>query len=284
MKTEFKCIPCALNSYQRLAETGVIPESQKEAILRRLLNLLAAFDYNLSPPVLGCRMHALIRESIDNPDPYHQIKEQYNHQMMDRYSKFEDLINKSDDQFDTAMRLAIAGNVIDFGSQHQLDIMESIDRVMEARLAIDDSRQLRQDLEQADSLLYIGDNCGEIVLDKLLLTTLNVPQKYFVVRDSPILNDATYEDAIFTGIDKMATVLTTGDNSPGAVWESTSEQFKSAFVNADVIISKGQGNFEGLLDIGHQSIYFLLVTKCDIVAEKRGVESGRFIVRKGIIS
>ena len=282
MKTELKCIPCALTSYQRLTETGVIPESQKEAILRRLLNLLAAFDYNLSPPVLGCKMHALIRESIDNPDPYLQIKEKYNHLMMDRYSKFEDLINRSEDPFDTAMRLAIAGNVIDFGSQHQLDIMETIERVIEARLAIDDSRQLRQDLEQADSLLYIGDNCGEIVLDKLFLSSLNVAQKYFVVRESPIINDVTHEDAILTGIDKVAKVITTGDNSPGAVWESTSEQFKSAFVNSDVIISKGQGNFEGLMDVDHQSIYFLLVTKCDIVAEHVGVETGKYVVKKGI--
>jgi uncharacterized protein with ATP-grasp and redox domains len=204
--------------------------------------------------------------------------------MMDLYAKFEEMVKESKDPFNTAIRLAIAGNVIDFGSQHQLDIMESIERVIDATLAIDDSNQLRQDLEQADSLLYIGDNCGEIILDKLLLTTLNVPQKYFVVRDSPILNDATHEDAIFTGIDKVAAVLTTGDNSPGAVWEYTSEQFKSAFVNADVIISKGQGNLEGLLHVGHQSIYFLLVTKCDIVAEKLGVESGRFVIKKGIIS
>ena len=160
--------------------------------------------------------------------------------------------------------------------------MESIDRVMEARLAIDDSRQLRQDLEQADSLLYIGDNCGEIVLDKLFLSSLNVAQKYFVVRDSPIINDVTFEDAILTGIDKVAKVITTGDNSPGVVWESTSEQFKSAFVNSDVIISKGQGNFEGLMDVDHQSIYFLLVTKCDIVAENVGVETGKYVVKKGI--
>ena len=110
---------------------------------------------------------------------------------------------------------------------------------------------------------------------------LNVAQKYFVVRESPIINDVTFEDAILTGIDKVAKVITTGDNSPGAVWESTSEQFKSAFLNADVIISKGQGNLEGLMDVDHKSIYFLLVTKCDIVAEKVGVETGKYVVKKG---
>ncbi len=281
MNIQLECIPCTLNSYLLLAETGVIPESQKEVILRRMLKLFATLDFNQSPPVLGCKMHALIRESINDPDPYHRIKEEYNHMMMDLYPEFEGMINGSEDPFDIAMRLAIAGNVIDFGSQHQYDVRETINRVMDAKLAIDHSRQLRADLEQAGSLLYIGDNCGEIVLDKLFLSLLEVPHKHFAVRDSPIINDVTYEDAILTGMDKIATVITTGDNSPGAVWESTSEQFQRVFKNADVIISKGQGNLEGLLDVAHESIYFLLVTKCDLIAKRVGTKKEEFIVKKG---
>jgi len=250
-------------------------------MLRRMLKLFATLDFNQSPPVLGCKMHALIRESINNPDPYHQIKEEYNHMMMDLCPKFEELINGSEDPFDTAMRLSIAGNVIDFGTPYQLDIMGTINRVMDAKLAIDNSPQLRIDLEQAESLLYIGDNCGEIVLDKLFLSHLDVPIKYFAVRNSPIINDVTYEDAILTGMDKVAKVITTGDNSPGAVWESTSEQFREVFMHADVIISKGQGNLEGLLDVPHDSIYFLLVTKCDLIANRLNTEKEEFIVKKG---
>jgi uncharacterized protein with ATP-grasp and redox domains len=270
-----------LNSYLRLAETGVIPESHKEEILRQMLHVFATFDYNQSPPVLGCKMHTLIRESINNPDPYRQIKAEYNQMMTDLYAKFERMVKRSEDPFNAAMRLAIAGNVIDFGSQHQLDIMETINRVMDENFAIDHSPQLRVDLEQADSLLYIGDNCGEIVLDKLFLSMLDVPVKYFAVRESPIINDVTYEDAILTGIDKVAKVITTGDNSPGAVWESTSEQFQTVFKNADVIISKGQGNLEGLMDVTHASLYFLLVTKCDLIAKRVGTRKEEFIVKKG---
>jgi len=281
MKIQLECVPCTLNSYLRLAETGVIPESQKEKILCRMLNVFAAFDYNQSPPVLGCKMHALIRESINDPDSYHRIKEKYNQMMMDLYPEFERLVKGSEDPFDMAMRLSIAGNVIDFGSQHQLDIMETINLVMDAKLAIDNSPQLRAALDQADSLLYIGDNCGEIVLDKLFLSLLDVPLKYFAVRESPIINDVTFEDAIVTGMDKVAKVITTGDNSPGAVWESTSEQFQTIFRNADVIISKGQGNLEGLLDVAHESIYFLLVTKCDLIAKRVGAKKEEFIVKKG---
>jgi uncharacterized protein with ATP-grasp and redox domains len=281
MKIQLECIPCSLNSYLRLVRTGVIPEDQEEEIFRRMLTLFAAIDFDQSPPVLGCKMHALIRESLHDPDPYHRIKAAYNQMVMDLYPELEKKVHGSENPFDTAMRLAIAGNVIDFGARYQLDIMGTIDRIMDAKLAVDHSLRLKVDLEQAETLMYIGDNCGEIVLDKLFLSVLDVPVKYFVVRDSPIINDVTYEDAILTGIDKVATVISTGDNSPGAVWESTSKQFQHIFRTADVIISKGQGNLEGLLDVPHKSIYFLLVTKCDLMAERVGVRKKEFIVKKG---
>ncbi len=281
MNTEFKCIPCAVNSYLRLAETGVIPESRKEEILRRLLKFLSEVEYHYSPPVLGRMLHSLIRELLQNPDPYHQIKEKYNRMMLELYSSFEEMVDMSQDPFDTAMRLAIAGNVIDFGSQYQLDVMDTINGVMEAKLAIDDSLHLRNDLKHATNLLYIGDNCGEIVLDKLFLGSINLPKMYFVVRDGPIINDATLNDANMAGIEKVAKVITTGDDAPGAVWESTSKEFKDHFINADVIISKGQGNLEGLIDVPHDNIYFLLVTKCELIAELIGTQKGEFVVKKG---
>jgi len=155
--------------------------------------------------------------------------------------------------------------------------------VKEHELAIDDSRFLRDDLEHAQTLLYVGDNCGEIVLDKLFLETIDISQKNFVVRESPVINDITLEDAKMTGIDKIATILTTGDDSPGAVWESASKDFRDHFNNADVIISKGQGNLEGLIDVPHDHVYFLLVTKCDLIGEKIGTRNGDFVVKRGSV-
>lgn len=158
MDMQFECIPCSLNSYLRLVETGVIPEPLQEPILRRLLKLFSKIEYDQSPPVLGRKMHRLICEFLQNPDPYHQIKEKYNRMILELYSKLEGLIYRSKDPFDTAMRLAIAGNAIDFGPQKQLDVMDTISRVLGAKLAIDDSWHLRHDLKQSTSLLYIGDN------------------------------------------------------------------------------------------------------------------------------
>jgi uncharacterized protein with ATP-grasp and redox domains len=281
MKTQFECIPCAINSYLRLVDSDVIPQPQKETILRQLLEYLTRIDFDVSPPILGREIHEIIRGSMQNSDPYDKIKRSFNRMMLELYPTFKAMVDRSKDPFDTAMRLAIAGNVIDFGAKYQFDVMTSINKVMEQTLAIDDSLKLREDLKNANTLLYVGDNCGEVVLDKLFLESINIPRKYFVVRKSPVINDITMDDARITGIDKIATVITTGDNSPGAVWGSASKDFKDHFRNADVVISKGQGNLEGLIDVNHDHIYFMLVVKCDLVAKRIETEKEAFVVKKG---
>ncbi len=244
MKMSLDCIPCIINNFVQLLKKDDIPETIREPALRRLLTLLSQADYRQSPPVLGRDIHRMIRQELNDPDPYRDVKARYNQMLLDLYPKFEAMVNRAEDSFDTAMRLAIAGNVIDFGSQHRLDIFETIDRVMEAQLAIDDSQLLRTDLAAATHLLYIGDNCGEIVLDKLFLSHIDVEHISFVVRNGPVINDITMEDARMVGIDQIADIITTGDDSPGAVWETASDEFKRIFNEADIIISKGQGNLE----------------------------------------
>lgn len=279
MNTSIDCIPCIVISFIRLLKLEELPHRVQEETMRKLLRFVAEADYEKSPPILGREMHRMIREELNNSDPYKEIKKKYNKMMLDMYLEFEEMIEASLDQFDMAMRLAIAGNVIDFGPQEQLDIMETINRVVHSKLSIDDSKLLKKDLRNANSLLYIGDNCGEIVLDKLFLETINSPNTYFAVRSGPVINDATIEDARMVGIDKIAKVISTGDDAPGVVLESCSEEFIRIFNNSDVIISKGQGNLEGLIDV-EQNIYFLLVTKCDLVGNLIDTAKGDFVVKR----
>lgn len=282
MKTEFACIPCAINSYFRICETGVVEDEARESLLRKLLSLLSESSYEMSPPAIGQKIHRLIRQELNNTDPYKAIKEKFNTQMLDLVPELEKRVLDSEDHFNAAMRMAIAGNVIDFGAKYQYDILEAIDQVMLSDLALDDSEKLREAIHNAQSLMYIGDNCGEIVMDKLFLQQIDVPKKYFVVRGTPIINDVTSVDAAYVKMEEVATIVTTGDDSPGAVWESTSEEFRTLFDQADVVISKGQGNLEGLLEIRHKNIYFLLVTKCELIADKLGTEKGVYVVSKGL--
>jgi uncharacterized protein with ATP-grasp and redox domains len=272
-------IPCSINNFLRLIKTGIVPEKLKDPVLRELLKFFSEEDYNQSPPALGQKMHRMLREFSKNSDPYEEIKRKYNRMMMDKYLDFKKIIEDSQDPFETAVRLAIAGNVIDFGSHHQLDVMESIERVLNAELALDDSDRLKHDIESARTLLYIGDNAGEIVLDKLLLETINHPNVTFAVRGSPVINDATEEDAVMTGIDRVAKIVTTGDDAPGVILETCSPDFVKIFNEADVVIAKGQGNLEGLID-GSRGIYFLLTTKCQLISEHLGVKEKDFVVFK----
>jgi uncharacterized protein with ATP-grasp and redox domains len=279
MNISLDCIPCIVNSFLRLLQSGILPDAEKEPAMRRLLDFLSTADYRQSPPALGRTMHRMIRDVLKNPDPYKEIKEKFNTMMLGLYGDFQKMVQQADDPFDMAMRLAIAGNVIDFGPQRQLDVMNTIQRVVHADLAIDDSLQLRRDVQTASTVLYVGDNCGEIVTDKLFIEVMNHPHVYFAVRGSPVINDVTVEDADMVGMSRVAHIVTTGDDAPGAVWETASDDFKELLLTADVVIAKGQGNLEGLIDVQH-TIYFLLVAKCDLIANRVRATTGDFIVKK----
>jgi len=277
MNLTLECIPCIINSLIKLVRSGVLPEEFAETGMRRLLVRLAEVDYHIPPPAFGREMHRMIRRLVNDPDPYRSIKKNSNKRMLEMQQAFEEMVLTAKDPFDMALRLAIAANVIDFGLEHRLDLMETLNRAVHAQFAVDDSHSLRADVHAARTVLYIGDNCGEIVLDKLFLKTIRHPNVYFVVRGSPIINDATMADAALVKMEEVAKVITTGDDAPGVVWETASDEFKRRWDQADVIIAKGQGNLEGLMEIS-QNIYFLLITKCDVIARHIGVTVGDFVV------
>jgi len=279
MEFDLDCIPCFINSLLRLGREAGVPAAQQEALMRRLLVAMAAAPYERCPAALGRDLHRLIRDQLNDPDPYRQIKLKSNQQMLELVPRLRQIIAESEQPLQTALRLAMAGNVIDFGVDHGLGIMDTIERVLHARLACDDSAELLADLQSAESILYIGDNCGEIVLDKLFLETLNHPNVTFVVRSSPVINDATLVEANEVGIDRHARLLTTGEDAPGAIWESSSNEFRAAVAAADVVVSKGQGNLEGLMNAPRE-ITFVLVVKCDLIGANLGVKKGDFVIKK----
>jgi uncharacterized protein with ATP-grasp and redox domains len=279
IKVTYDCIPCAIGSLITLFKNGLVAPAKQEPTLRALLDYLSKINYNQTPPQLGREMHRIIRQVIQNPDPYDEIKQKFNRLMLDYYPDLKKLVAKADDPFQMALRLAIAGNIIDYGPNHLFDINQTLERAKSIALAIDDSESLRQAISEAKMLLYLGDNAGEIVMDRVLLETIRHPHVYFAVRGAPIINDALLEDAQLVGIDKIAKVITNGDDAPGTILETSSTEFRAIFEEADLVISKGQGNYEGLSDV-NKNIYFILMTKCDHVANHLGVKKGDFVVKQ----
>jgi len=279
LKVTYDCIPCAIGSVIKLFNRGLIPEEQQEKAMRVLLKYLSNVNFNQSPPALGKEMHRIIRKILNDPDPYQEIKIEFNSLMLKYYPDLKAQVTTAADPFLLALRLAIAGNIIDFGPNHSFNVHNTLKQAKSVKLAVDHSLQLKTAIKNASMLLYLADNAGEIVMDRLFLETINHPNVYFAVRGAPIINDVTIEDAQQIGIDKMATIISNGDDAPGTILKSISPQFREIFNSADLIISKGQGNYEGLSDC-NENIYFLLMAKCDHVANHLGVRKGDFLVIK----
>ncbi|MCD6129607.1 MAG: DUF89 family protein, partial [Deltaproteobacteria bacterium] len=212
-------------------------------------------------------------------DPYKEIKKESTEKGLALYPSLKDEVEKSNDKLLTAIRIAIAGNVIDFGVNRNFNIEEEIDTVLKKDFAIFDYDKFKDYLDKSDEILYIGDNAGESVFDRILIEVMKKPVIY-VVREMPVINDVTYEDAVQAGIDKVATILSSGTSAPGTVLETCNEEFKEIYRNSKFVIGKGQGNYEGLSDEKHL-IFFLLKAKCWVIADDIGVNEGD-IVLKGI--
>jgi len=282
MKTHFDCITCMLNGLISLFKQGLIEEKYQETVIKEVLAYYANIDFSQSPLLTNRNLHRVIRKIANNPDPYKKLKDNMNKEAVKYCEKYKDIVLKSDNPLDKALRIAVAGNVIDFGPGHSIEIEKNIEKLLNEDFVIDDSQELFNDIKKAKNILYLGDNTGEIVFDKLFLEAIGRNDITFVVRNSPILNDATIEDVKFFGIDKLVNVMTNGDDAPGTLLEFTSPEFKEIFDKADLIISKGQGNFEGLSEIKNKNIYFLLMIKCHIIANSVGLKNGDYIVKSAL--
>jgi len=271
-----------LNGLINLFNLDLIDIKHREIVYKEVLKYYANIDFNESPLLTNRNLHRLIREISGNRDPYKMLKDKYNKEALYYYDKFKQKILTSPNPLDKALRLAIAGNIIDFGPGHSIDVEKTIERVMNEPLSIDDTQSFFKDLKQAENILYLADNTGEIVFDKLFLEVIGRSDITFAVRHSPILNDATMDDVKRLGIDKIVKVITNGDDAPGTLLEYTSDQFKAVFEKADLIISKGQGNYEGLSELKNKNIYFLLMVKCHIIAEGLRLKKGDYIVKSAL--
>ena len=279
IKVTYDCIPCAIGSLITLFKKGFVPTEKQEPAMRALLNYLSQIDYNQTPPAMGQEMHRIIRKILENSDPYAEIKEQFNRLMLNYYPDLKKQVEQAPDPFQQALRLAIAGNIIDFGPNQHFDIHGILDQSNSIVFAIDDSLELKEAISQAETLLYLGDNAGEIVMDRIFLETIQHPNVYFAVRGAPIINDAIEKDAKMVGIDHIAKLISNGDDAPGTIPANTSPEFQRIFNQADLIISKGQGNYESLSGYD-RNIYFLLMAKCNIIADHLGVKKGDLVVKK----
>jgi len=280
MRTFLECVPCFVRQALDSARLVTDDEAVHEQALREVLREVGEMDFHNSPPVMGQHMHRLIRRLVADDDPYRNIKDHFNRLALALYPELEKRLAGSRDPLETAVRLAIAGNIIDFGSNCDLEdshVEEAIESSLVAPLSKSAVEDLRESAGRATSILYLGDNGGEIVFDRLLIEQLPRQKVTYVVRGSPVINDATMSDALATGMTDLVEVIDNGSDAPGTILETCSPAFRRRFQAADLVIAKGQGNYETLSE-ADKSIFYLLKVKCPVIARHIGCDVDDLVV------
>ena len=280
MKARLDCYPCLY--YQALRTARMITQDEKKIldILNNVSRLLPQLSFNVTPPEIGKKMYDLIEQMTEVSDPYQTIKQECTQRALRMYPDIKKRIKDSPNQLEMAVRAAVAGNVIDFGVHAEFDFDKDLETVFTQEFAINHLPEFSEAVKQARRLMYIGDNAGETVFDRILIEEMNKPI-VFVVREKPIINDAVYQDAVEAGLDKVAEIISSGSDAPGTILSLCSDEFMNAYNNADLIISKGQGNYEALSE-ENRPIFFLLKAKCPVIAADIGVPQGSIILMRSL--
>lgn len=275
MNTCLDCLPCIF----RQTIDAALRVSDDPAIHERVARQVAAWihdaDLKESPPVMAQRLHRYLKDVTGIEDPYAEAKARDNALALSLMPELRERLAVSSDPLLLAVRLAIAGNLIDLGPKHDLsaeEIRRSIRQVLDAPFS-GDFETFRQAVASSCDILYLADNAGEIVLDRLLVEVLGPARVTVAVRGAPVINDATMEDARAVGLHEIVRVISNGSDAPGTVLGECGAEFLERFTQADLVIAKGQGNFE-TLSAAPRDICFLFKVKCPVISSNVGLPLG----------
>ena len=286
MKVYLDCFPCFLR--QTLDAVRFVTQDEKihEEVVRQVLELVRCTDARHTPPAIGQQIHRVIRRATGNLDPYRHRKHGSNTLALKLYPSLRDRIRESHHPLETAVRLAIAGNVIDFGIYSSLaatDVTGAVESALANGWDAGCLEEFTQAVNDAHTILYIGDNAGEVVFDRLLIEQLPHEKVTFAVKGSPVINDATMEDAEMAGLTRLVEVVENGSDAPGTILEDCSAEFRERFERSDLIIAKGQGNYESLSGVD-KDVFFILKAKCPVIAADLDCDIGQMILRRSTVA
>lgn len=288
MQAHLDCVYCTVRQALEAARLASADIDVHKKVVLKSLEALMKYDSYRTPAEMGGIIHKLVKEYSGNPDPYKRVKEDSIEMARGVYPRLKRFVEGQDDRLLRALEVSAAGNLLDAGVYGDLRaqdmeaiLMEELDR----GFALCDVDALREDLLGARNVLIIGDNAGETVLDRILISEVKrasgngaEPSVFYGVRGAPIINDATAEDAVASGLEHDAIIVDTGCRAPGLILDVADPEFLTLYREADVVISKGQGNYETLSDSAGRTIYFVLKAKCEVVAGDTGASLGDYVL------
>ncbi len=279
MRLFLDCLPCLLRQVLEAARMASPDEATQGRIMDEAMLTLSQHHTFDSSPAMAQAMHAIVKRHSGLADPYRDVKDRDMQAALRLEPELRRFVESAPDALLSALKVSATGNVMDSALYSNLDIEACVTAELEKPFAWCDLESFASDLESARTVLIIGDNAGEAVFDKVLARELAREHEVtFAVRGQPIINDVTADDARFVGIDARATIVSTGCAAPGAVLEACSDDFQTLFGSVDLVISKGQGNFEALSN-APRALYFLLKAKCPKIAQALDVEVGDYVFK-----
>jgi uncharacterized protein with ATP-grasp and redox domains len=279
MKIYLDCYPCFIRQALHASRLAEGSPSQQHQVVIKTMTLLRELRPGITPPEMACQVHRIVREEISATDPYKKVKHASTQAALGMYSELKQLVADSKDPLDTAIRISIAGNIIDFGvAEYHHDLWETVEKVLKQQYKIDHGEILRSELQSVDHILFLADNAGECVFDRVLIEQLPIPVIYAVKR-TPTLNDATMEDALAAGVDAVAKIVDNGTDCPGTILSMCSSEFMDIYKSAPLVIAKGQANYESLSSAGSK-VFCLLLIKCPVISMDIGAPVGGIVIRQ----
>ncbi len=275
MNPSLECLPCIVNYLIKTVSNTVQSSELQKEIVKEAMVFLSKNTWSLPPPLVAREINMLICAKTGISDTFRGLKDLSTEKALEILPELRGIVQNSQTPFETAVRISTAGNIIDFGACHDftIDQMHSeIEKSLTQTIDIDAVTLLEKKISEARKILFIADNCGEAVLDRLLIEPIR-RKTVIAVRGYPILNDITRREAILSGYDEITEIIDTGDSTPGVWLDYCSENFKEFFLGADLIISKGQGNYETLSET-KRPIFFLLKAKCAVITSHLNTELG----------
>lgn len=273
MKLSLDCLPCLLRQTLDAARQITDDLSVQKRLIAEALKILSDYERYETSPEIARDIHRMIKVKTGDTDPYHDMKAKHIEAALKILPTVRSLVHGESDQLLAAIKAAAVGNMIDAAIFSDIDVETVIIEQMKTPFARCDIDVFKQYLEAARTILIIGDNAGESVFDRLLIEQLSQYKIYYAVKSQPIINDATRFDANASGLQNHTEIIESGCDSPGTLLQDATDSFLTLFQTADIVISKGQGNFEGLSDTD-RPVFYLLKAKCDMIANRFDVSVG----------
>lgn len=281
MKTSLDCIPCFVRQAVAASKMVSMPASERERLIRDILKWIGDINMDQTPPAIAKLLHCQMRKIMGTEDHYRAAKDHHNRLAKALIPILQPQIDASNDPLMVAVRLAIFGNTMDLGAKNGIGLADILSELQSAptQPILGDMESFRKAVTKAQNIFYLADNAGEIFFDRLLIEQLSASKVTLAVRGAPVINDATREDAHAAGLQDIVEIIDNGSDAPGTILEDCSPEFQQRFATADLIISKGQGNFETLNDVAH-NMFFLFKTKCPVISDHTGFPVGTYVAAR----